>query len=95
VEFSGGAIQWNVSFSRATHDWEVEAFASFSRVLYLARMRRKMEDKPWWVPSKRGLFGVKSFYSVMGCHDGFCYPWNMFGKLRFCSGWPFLAGRQP
>jgi hypothetical protein len=47
------------------HDWEVNVFALFFRVLYLARMRRESEDKLWWVPSKRRLFGVKSFYSVM------------------------------
>jgi hypothetical protein len=60
-----------VSFARTAHDWEVDAFALFFRVLYLARMRWEGEDKLWWVPSKRGLFGVKSFYSVMGCHVGF------------------------
>jgi hypothetical protein len=27
-------------------------------------------------PSKRGFFGVKSFYSVMGCNDGFRFPWK-------------------
>jgi hypothetical protein len=26
--------------------------------------------------SKRGLFIVKSFYSVLVCNDGFCFPWN-------------------
>jgi hypothetical protein len=30
----------------------------------------------WWVPSKRGLFGVKSFYNVIGCHDCFRFPWK-------------------
>jgi hypothetical protein len=55
----------------------VEAFASFFRVLYLARMRLEGEDKMWWVPhSKNGFFGVKSFYNVMGCLDGVCFPWK-------------------
>jgi len=47
VEFSGGDIQWNVSFTRASHDWEMEAFASFFMVLYLARARQEGEDKLW------------------------------------------------
>jgi hypothetical protein len=34
VEFSGGVIQWNVSFTRAAHDWEMEAFALLFKVLY-------------------------------------------------------------
>jgi hypothetical protein len=59
------------------HDWVVEAFALFFRVLYLVRMRWEVVDKLWWVPSKRGLFGVKSFYNVMGCHDGFHFPWKI------------------
>jgi hypothetical protein len=48
VEFSRGAIQWNVSFNGAAHDWEVEAFVSFLMVLYLARVREG-EDKLWLV----------------------------------------------
>jgi hypothetical protein len=28
----------------------------------------------WWIPSKREPFGVKSFYNVMDCHDGFHFP---------------------
>jgi hypothetical protein len=38
------------------------------------RVRLEGEGKLWWVPSKRGLFGVNSFYSVMGCNDGFRFP---------------------
>jgi hypothetical protein len=61
VEFSSCAIQWNVSFTRAAHDWMVESFGLFFRVLYLVRVRREEEDKLWWFPSKNGLFDVKSF----------------------------------
>jgi hypothetical protein len=34
------------------------------------KVRREGEDRLWWVPSEKGLFGGKSFYSVMVCHDG-------------------------
>ena len=44
----------------------MEGFASFYR-LYLFRLISEGEDKLWWNPSKRGLFNVKSFYSVMDC----------------------------
>jgi len=71
VEFFGCAIQQNMSFARAAHDWEVDAFTLFFRALYLVRMRREWEDKQLWVQSKRGLFGVKSFYSAMGYNDDF------------------------
>jgi hypothetical protein len=45
-------------------------------MLYLVRMRQEGEDRSWWVPSKIGLFGVKSFYSVMSCHHVFHFPWK-------------------
>jgi hypothetical protein len=45
LEFSGGSIKWSVSFARAAHDWEVNIFASFFKVLFFARLRRKGEDK--------------------------------------------------
>jgi hypothetical protein len=54
----------------------------FFMMLYLARMRCEGEDKLWWVSSKRGLFGVKSFYMVMGCHDDFCFPWRSVWQTK-------------
>jgi hypothetical protein len=57
-------------------DWEVDAFALFYRLLYLVRMRQEGEDRLWWAPSKRVLFDVKSFYSVLGCLDGVYFPWK-------------------
>jgi hypothetical protein len=73
MELSGGAIQWNVSFVRSTQNWEVDVFVSFYRLLYSVRLRREGIDKLWWVPSKRGMFSVKSFYNVLGCLDGFSF----------------------
>lgn len=29
----------------------------------------------WWIPSKRGLFGVRSFHNAMSCNDSFRSPW--------------------
>jgi hypothetical protein len=29
MEVLGGSIQWNMSFVREAHDWEVDVFASF------------------------------------------------------------------
>jgi hypothetical protein len=65
-EVLGGSIQWNVSFIREVHDWELDIFASFFQVLDSARERRGGEDKLWWIPSKRGLFKVKVLYHSLG-----------------------------
>jgi hypothetical protein len=37
--------QWNVSFSKAAHNWEVDVFASFLNLLYSFRLRQGGEDK--------------------------------------------------
>lgn len=55
VELCEGSIQCNVNFSRVAHDWEVNIFASFFKVLYLVRVIQEGEDKLHWVPSKRGF----------------------------------------
>jgi len=70
----------------------VKAFVLFFGVLYLVRVRSEGDDKMWWIPSKKGLFDVKSFYSVLGCLDGIHALKKVFGELRFHSGWPFLIG---
>jgi hypothetical protein len=75
VELLGGSIQWNVSFIREEHDWEVGVFASFLQVLHSVTVRRGSEDKLWWVPSKRGLFKVKSFFCSL-CYEGSHFPWK-------------------
>jgi hypothetical protein len=82
VEFSGGAIYWNVSFARAAHDWEVDTFTLYFMMLYLVTMRWEGKDKWWWVPFKRGLFGVKAFYNIMGYHDGFRFPWKSVWRTK-------------
>jgi hypothetical protein len=67
MEVFGDSTQWNVSFVREAHDWEVGVFASFFQVLHLAMMSRDRTDRLWWVFSKKGLFKVKSFFSSLVC----------------------------
>jgi hypothetical protein len=43
MDFSGDAIKWNVSFAKTAQNWEVDVFASFYKLLYLARMWKKRE----------------------------------------------------
>jgi hypothetical protein len=61
MEILGGSTYWNVNFVREAHDWEVDAFASFSQVLHTAIVSRDRVDRLWWVSSKKGLFKVNSF----------------------------------
>ena len=45
MDFTGGTLQWNVSFFWLVHDWELEVLASFYTLLYSHRMSREGEDK--------------------------------------------------
>jgi hypothetical protein len=38
LEFFGGSNQWNMSFAREAHDWEVNVFASFFQVLHSVKI---------------------------------------------------------
>jgi len=76
-----------VSFVRAAHDWEVDVFAFFFKVLNSTSVRRKGEDKLWWIPSKRGLFAVRSFYNVLIRNDGLHFPWKSVWQTKV----PFRA----
>jgi hypothetical protein len=70
LEVLGGSNQWNMSFTREAHNWEVDVFASFLQALHLVKVRRGSEDKLRWVSSKKGLFKVKSFFYCLACSGG-------------------------
>jgi hypothetical protein len=38
--FSNDTCQWNVTFIKAVHDWEMELVTSFFDLLYSIRLRR-------------------------------------------------------
>jgi hypothetical protein len=75
--------QWNVSFARAAHDWEVDVFASFYKILYSARVRRESEDKMWWVPSKRGYLRLDPSIVPWFVVKAFASLGRVFGKIKF------------
>jgi hypothetical protein len=68
LELSSDSNKWNVSFIRAVHDSEVDVFASVFNLLYSFILRWRGEDKLCWGPSKRGLFDVRFFYTVLVPH---------------------------
>jgi hypothetical protein len=46
-------------------------------------------------PFKRGLFGIKFFYNVMGSHDGFFFPWKSVWQTKVPLSVAFLVGLWP
>jgi hypothetical protein len=81
VELLGSSIQWNVSFTREAHDWEVGVFASFLQVLHLVTVRKGSKDELLWVPSKRGIFKVKSFLCSL-CYEESRFPWKSVWRTQ-------------
>jgi hypothetical protein len=40
VHFSDDILQWNISFTKPMHEWEVESITSFFSLLYSLRLRQ-------------------------------------------------------
>jgi hypothetical protein len=59
VDFLGGAPQWNVIFSRKVHDWELDVVTAFFQKLQSVTFQRGIQDKLWWIPSKKELLKSK------------------------------------
>ena len=76
MEHSNGSIQCNIQFSRLIHDWEVEELASFYRRLYTCKLRGEGKDKLWWLPSRKGIFEVKSYYRELSPRGSLSFPWK-------------------
>jgi hypothetical protein len=81
LEFLGDSNQWNVSFIRKAHDWEVDDFVSFFQALHSVKVSKGSEDKLWWVSSKKGLLKVKSFYSL-ACTRSSRFPWRSVWRTQ-------------
>jgi hypothetical protein len=58
------------------HDWELDFFFSFFEKLYSVNLKQDGVDKLCWIPSKRGLFDVRSFYNVLIPHDNTAFLWR-------------------
>jgi hypothetical protein len=82
MEYSSESIQWNIQFSRLIHDWEVGDLATFYKCLYEYKLRGEGRDKLWWLPSRKGVFEVKSFYRALSPHGLGSFPWKSVWKSK-------------
>jgi hypothetical protein len=82
LEVLGVSNQWNVSFIREAHDWEVDDFVSFLQVLHSVKVSRGNEDKLWWVSSKKVLFKVKSSFYSLACTGSSRFPWRSVWRTQ-------------
>ena len=86
---------WDIAFIRSVQNWELELVDSFMTLLYSSTIRKGVADSLCWTPSSRGLFEVRSFYSVL-IHriPRTFFLENACGKLKSLRGWLFLFGLQ-
>jgi hypothetical protein len=82
MEPSNISIQWNIQFTRLLHDWEVGELASFYKRLYDCKLRGVGKDKLWWMPYRKGLFEVKSFYRALSPLGLVSFPWKSVWKSK-------------
>jgi hypothetical protein len=94
LEFLGGSNQWNVSFARAAHDWEVDVFASFFQVLHSVTVRRGCVDQLWWAPPKEVCSRSNPSIALWLLLKVVASPGRVYGGLRLPRGRSFLLGRR-
>ena len=81
--FQGTNCVWDIAFNRSVQDWELEMIESFMTLIYSSRIRPGVADSLCWNPSSRGLFEVRSFYSILIhpiSQDSF--PWKGVWKAK-------------
>lgn len=64
MEILNGIIYWNVMFIRPIYDWQIDVVSRFLNCC-IPKVRYGGENKICWVPSKRKMFEVKSYYQVL------------------------------
>jgi hypothetical protein len=90
LELYSGSHQWNVSFFRVTHDWEVDVFASFFNLLYSLRWDGRCRQA-LLCPPKKKLFNVRSFSNVLVPHDVTPFPWRSIWRIKVPLRTTFFA----
>ena len=79
---SGEQLHWNISFSRAAQDWEMNSFADFYSLLYSVKPSNVQKDGLWWVPAEKGVFSVRSFYKALTQDPNIRFSWRRIGDTR-------------
>ena len=74
---------WDIEFSRPVQDWELVVVDSFMALLYSHAITPGGMDSICWTPSRRGIFEVHSFYSVLvQPNPQGIFPWKCVWKAK-------------
>jgi hypothetical protein len=50
--------------------------------MYACKMRGDGDDKLWWLPLRKGIFEVKSFYRVLSPSRSSSFPWKSIWRSK-------------
>jgi len=79
MDISNPHSLWNLSFTRASHDWEIESLDSFLTLLYSVNPLLGVMDSLVWTPSSRHGFAVYIYYTMLQSGEHTSFPWK-FGR---------------
>ena len=94
MKFSNGVLHWDLSFIRAIQDWEFDSLSNFMESIYGVSLRRVGKDKICWMPAKKMIFEVGSYYRVLTESSDQSFPWKSIWKPKDLSRVAFLFGLQ-
>ena len=85
LQFHGSNHIWDVEFSRAVQDWELDLVESFMELLYSTPVRQGSLNAVRWNISRREVFEVSSFYSALPHTTSSFYPWRSVWRAKVPS----------
>ena len=91
MKFSNGVLHWDLSFIRAIQDWEFDSLSNFMESIYGVSLRRVGKDKICWMPAKKMIFEVGSYYRVLTESSDQSFPWKSIWKPKDLSRVAFFV----
>ena len=92
MHFPNQMLHWDILFSRAIQDWELEPSSVFMDLIYSMPLKGEACDKLCWKPGKRKGFKVREYYFSLSSTSGIPFPWKPVWRstIPHRGSFPFL-----
>ena len=81
LQLRNSSIHWEVNFTRAAQDWELESISTFFDLLYSAKVLGRGEDKMCWRIGSTTKFEVCLYYQALVPSIG-SFPWKIIWQAK-------------